>query len=87
MTERSADYDAVRRAKHSPFGDSMARVRRDPFTAGAQHALDRLLNEVERVFVAPITREIVDRLAAGVLDEVHDLTDVIPPAATDRPNA
>ena len=63
-------YNEVRRPEHSTLGDAAERFERDPdaFTAGAQNALDRLLNRLSR-----LPGDLyIETVAADILEAVHE---------------
>lgn len=71
----AAEQDAYERERwehHCTMGDAAERFRRDPdaFTAGAQHALDLLLQRTS-VIISGKAEELVVHIAAAVLAEVH----------------
>jgi len=70
----SEQYDQVRRVEHCTLGDAVQRWRRDAdaFTAGAQYALDRMLNLCDSNGVDRISLAGVDTYAAIVLTAVHE---------------
>ena len=63
-------YDEVRRSEHSTLDDAADRFERDPdaFTAGAQNALDRLLNHLSRL----PSDLYIETVAADILKAVHE---------------
>jgi hypothetical protein len=74
MTAETDRYGQVRRPEHSTIGDAVERFDRDAdaFTAGAQHALDKMTGTVDRLFMDPGTSEYLIGVAANILDDVHD---------------
>lgn len=65
-------YDDARVEGAKTLGDAYRHHRRDPdaFVAGAQYALDAVLAEQEhRLAGLPLSATILDRLAAGVLEQ------------------
>lgn len=74
MTDATDAYAAVRQADHSTLGDSLTRFYRDAdaFTAGAQHALDKMTGHIDRLLMDPHTSEYLIGCAADILRAIHD---------------
>jgi hypothetical protein len=64
------------RVRAGEIGDSIDRFDRDPdaFTAGVQHALDKMTATIDRLLMDPHTSEYLIGTAANILANVHDGT-------------
>jgi hypothetical protein len=76
MTAQTDRYGLIRRPEHATLGDSIDRFDRDPdaFTAGVQHALDKMTATIDRLLMDPHTSEYLIGTAANILANVHDGT-------------
>jgi hypothetical protein len=73
MTAQTDRYCLVRRPEHATIGDAIERYDRDAdaFTAGVQHALDKMTGTVDRLLMDPHTSEYLIDMAANILANVH----------------
>lgn len=69
MTIQTDRYSRTRKPDHSTLGDSIERYNRDAdaFQAGAQYALDKITNVVDRVLMDPNTSEYLTEISANIL--------------------
>lgn len=74
MTKQTDRYSQARKPEHSTIGDAIKRHNRDAdaFTAGAQYALDRLTQVIDRLLMDPRTSEYLIGRAADTLTNLHD---------------